>query len=142
MRLTIIVDDSLVAIDGHALRLDLTPYSLTGIHAIQWKDDTGEIEYKDSKPNEPLSNLDDYLPIITAHAAERQRLQDLADSVQPTYREKRALAYIREISPEGTFETAIGDVLDAILKYIKGDPTELNVLEPKIQAIKTRYPAP
>ncbi len=44
MRLTIIVDDNLVMIGGKPHTVDCS--SLVGVHAVQWYDTFGEIEYK------------------------------------------------------------------------------------------------
>lgn len=56
------------------------------------------------------------------------------------YRKLRAAAYILELSPEGTFNTSVGDLIDAIIKAIYGDRSELDELLLKIQAIKAQYP--
>jgi len=59
----------------------------------------------------------------------------------PTYRELRSDQYKIQLSPEGNFETAVGDVLDAILKsLIDKDDTELLQLAAIIQGIKTDIP--
>jgi len=57
------------------------------------------------------------------------------------YRQARAKDYIKELSPEGTFETSVGDLFNAILKHIyEIDPAPLAALATKINAIKARYP--
>jgi len=55
------------------------------------------------------------------------------------YRKKRKAAY-KKLSPEGTFETTVGDMFDAIIKAIYGDMTELDVLAQKINDIKLKHP--
>ena len=45
MRVTIIAEDSVVLVDGQALTVDLSGLD-EEIHAIQWHDGRGEIEYK------------------------------------------------------------------------------------------------
>lgn len=143
MKLTVITEDSRVGVDGLYLPLDLSQFNLEGVHAIQWEGTKGHIEYSDvSRPNDVLEDITQYLPIVNAHAAERRRIQDIIDAYEPSYREKRADAYARELSPEGTTLNAIGDTLDAILSHLAGDSMKLNTLLPKIQDIKARYPKP
>ena len=55
-------------------------------------------------------------------------------------RDKRQTDYIAELSPEGTFEKTVGDMIDAIVDHISGKPGKLNVLKAKIDAIKLRHP--
>ena len=57
------------------------------------------------------------------------------------YRLARKSRYIEELSDEGTFETTVGDTLDAIIKAVYGDTTELDELAAKINAIKADIPA-
>jgi hypothetical protein len=70
MKLTIIVDDNAVYVDGvmrgYEPSLDLTSANIpTGVHALQWNQDSGWIEFVDSpdgsKPNnEPITSLPDW----------------------------------------------------------------------------------
>jgi hypothetical protein len=61
---------------------------------------------------------------------------------EPTYREKRAIDYKKELSPEGNFETSTGDMIDALVSHIYGDTEKLDLLKGKIDTIKGRYPKP
>lgn len=65
-----------------------------------------------------------------------------------TYREKRKAGYIETISPEQTFETTVGDALDALFDYlaakdpdILSDP-KLGPLLSKIATVKADNPKP
>lgn len=49
MRLTIVPEDGLVSIDGKAFTVDCSSIDAT-IHAVQWYDDHGVIEYKTQPP--------------------------------------------------------------------------------------------
>ena len=73
MRLTIVPSDNVVLVDGRGLKLDLTGYaSLDGIHAVQWNDDAGHIEYIATEVvrlNEPIDSIDPYQDIIDAWTA-------------------------------------------------------------------------
>ncbi|MEH6477641.1 MAG: hypothetical protein V7727_18260 [Sneathiella sp.] len=61
--------------------------------------------------------------------------------------EKRADAYRNEIGIDDSFETTVGDCLDALLKFAARDnpaannDPDLGPLLDKVRAIKDRYPA-
>jgi hypothetical protein len=57
-----------------------------------------------------------------------------------TVRDKRQERYITELSPEGNFHKTVGDMLDALVKAVYGDTTELDALVIKINKIKTELP--
>ena len=69
MRLTIIKDDSRVIINGINYEIDISALPV-GIHAIQWYETQGEIEWKDERGrmvrNEEISSITDYQWIIDA----------------------------------------------------------------------------
>jgi hypothetical protein len=61
------------------------------------------------------------------------------DSVK--YRQLRAADYIKELSPEGNFQTTVGDLIDALIQSVtEGNDTKLLELKTKIDAIKARHP--
>ena len=67
MKLTIIREDGAVYKDGISyLRLDLTAVP-SDIHALQWIDVEGWIEFKDGTPNEIITALPDWA--LSAEAA-------------------------------------------------------------------------
>jgi hypothetical protein len=69
--------------------------------------------------------------------------QPLEPAPAETYRDKRKQAYIEQLgSGNPTFEETTGDVLDAIIKHIYGDTTELDEMAAKIAAIKAANPKP
>lgn len=59
MKLTIIPTDGAVGKDGKFyLELDLSSCGIpSDVHALQWQDTAGEIEYKTTIPNEPITEL-------------------------------------------------------------------------------------
>jgi len=61
---------------------------------------------------------------------------------EKTYREKRAEAYKTQLGEEPGFEQTTGDVLDAIIKSLYGDKTELDEMVQKIAEIKSANPKP
>jgi hypothetical protein len=72
MRVTIIADDAAVYVDGLALwPIDLTGLS-SDIHAVQWYDTWGEIEYRSDAngqrpPNERIDDVTAFLPFVNRY---------------------------------------------------------------------------
>lgn len=74
MRLTIIPSDKVVIIDGIALHnLDFT--IANDIHAIQWYEDHGEVEYTDGSPNEAIDDISLYQSVIDVYNTEKARFE-------------------------------------------------------------------
>lgn len=65
MKLTIIVPDNAVAIDGEFRKVAL-PQIAANIHAIQWDGTTGHVEFNDGKPNEVISEISAFSDVVTA----------------------------------------------------------------------------
>ena len=84
MRVTIVVPDGFVAVDGRGFdKLDLTGLS-ENIHAVQWYGQVGEVEYAVDAlgvkpPNVAIDSLTPFQPAIDAWAAAR----DAADAPPP-----------------------------------------------------------
>lgn len=79
-RLTIIADDQLVIVDNYGENMPLgLPEE---IHAIQWQAGKGEIEYRDSRPNKPFTDLIPYHALIAEHA--RRKAEALKPLEPPT----------------------------------------------------------
>lgn len=82
MKISIIADDKTIVIDGMALSFDFAIDS--NIHAIQWRDTWGNVEYKEGAQTwfDDVSVVD---PFVTAYQAEQARLEALAIAqVAPT----------------------------------------------------------
>lgn len=77
MRLIIIVPDNSVTINGRSANVNLSGLISKKIHAVQWYETFGEIEFATVvdesgfvKPgNKPISNLDLFQPVIDAFNA-------------------------------------------------------------------------
>lgn len=65
MRLTIIVPDGVVGIDGEFRKVDLTQQPVN-VRAVQWDGAKGHVEYEDGSPNTLLSSIKDFDTIVTA----------------------------------------------------------------------------
>ena len=90
MRVTAIPEDSMVNVDGEVLFFAFTaPYP---VRVLQWKDDSGQLEYEDVSRN-ILFGEDRYAelvaPFVTLWEAEKARLEKEANR-QPTFAEARA----------------------------------------------------
>jgi hypothetical protein len=75
MRISAIPIDGTICIDGQCyLDLDLS-WMPVDVHAIQWMDDHGEIEFIDTSPNRPIDKLGIFEKLIDVFNAETQRLK-------------------------------------------------------------------
>lgn len=78
MRVTIIADDSVVSVEGFAETVDLSALD-EDIHAVQWYDTVGEIEYKQDyikgtrKANERIEDFAPFQQFVDAWQVEAQK---------------------------------------------------------------------
>lgn len=83
MKVTIIPEDKFISVGGTGYIGINTDWSYipSGVHAVQWKDTSGEVEYNDGSPNVGITSLGVYEPAVTHHENERLRLiaQEAAD---------------------------------------------------------------
>lgn len=78
-RIIIVPDDSTVIVDGAARTIDMTGIDPT-IHAVQWFDVAGEIEYNDGKPHEQIDDItpfQSFIDLWTDAAPQPPALDDL-----------------------------------------------------------------
>jgi hypothetical protein len=84
MRVTIIVDDNFVSVDGvsyNDLDLSVLPQN---VHAVQWYGERGEVEFKvdasgHKQHNEVITTLDDFQTVLDVW----QTAHDLANAPKP-----------------------------------------------------------
>ena len=64
MRLTIVVPDSMVGVDGEFrnFSFEINP----AIHAVQWDGEKGHIEFNNGAPNQAIDNMSEFSEIIAA----------------------------------------------------------------------------
>lgn len=75
MKLCVIADDNMIAVDDEAL--NFTFVIDPNIWAIQWNGVSGHIEYRGiDVQNEEITDVAQFQSLIDAHAAEKQRLAD------------------------------------------------------------------
>jgi hypothetical protein len=78
MKLTIVPSDKTICIDGQCIleiQQDLS-WIPTNIHALQWYDTYGEVEYNDGSPNEKIEELGIYQQAVIDYQNEIQRLEN------------------------------------------------------------------
>jgi hypothetical protein len=78
MRLIIIPSDKLISIDGQGILQIQQDFSWipSNVHAVQWYETWGEIEYTDGSPNEKIEELGIYEQAVDTFNNEKQRLED------------------------------------------------------------------
>mgnify|MGYP002641103057 CR=1 FL=1 len=144
--LTIIKDDSFVAVDGFGLEpIDCSSLA-SNIHAIQFDGTNGEIEYNDGTNNEAITSISAYSAITdlwtslksthdTAVATEATRVSDLEaaqTALEATYGWKR-------VNDATTKYADIGDQLDQQYQdAVNGTTTWKDA----IAAVKAAHPKP
>ncbi|MBR0879603.1 hypothetical protein ACVMGC_001001 [Bradyrhizobium barranii subsp. barranii] len=57
MRVSIVVPDNILVVDGTPMKSDCAELGVQDIHAVQWFDDHGEVEYGDHN-----ETIDDFAP--------------------------------------------------------------------------------
>jgi hypothetical protein len=81
MRVTIVPDDQMVIIDGEALKIEGLKFP-GNLHAVQWRGDHGEIEFKmdgDEKPlNQKITDFAPYQHVVDAWTKEKARREKQA----------------------------------------------------------------
>ena len=81
MKLTIIPDGKIIGIGGtfyENIQQDLS-WIPSNVHAVQWSDSSGEIEYNDGTPNQIISELGIYSQAQTDYNNETQRVAATRD---------------------------------------------------------------
>jgi hypothetical protein len=78
MRLIIIPVDKLISIDGQGISQIQQDFSWipSNVHAVQWYETWGEVEYTDGLPNEKIEELGIYEQAVDTYNNEKQRLED------------------------------------------------------------------
>lgn len=91
MRLTIIPLDKIIFIDGehlHDIKQNLS-WIPSSIHAVQWYDTWGEIEYIDGSPNERIEELGIFEQAVLDFNNEKKRIGDELEELNIQNEEKK-----------------------------------------------------
>jgi hypothetical protein len=75
MRLTIIPEDKVIGIECEFLNINCS-WIPSNIHAVQWYDTWGEIEYNDGSPNERIEELGIFEQSVEDYNNEVQRIEN------------------------------------------------------------------
>ena len=87
---TVVPEDKMIIVDKQALRFDFA--APANLHALQWHDSAGHIEYTDGQPNRPLTSADYdavVAPFVALWQAEYDRLEE--ERNRPLTPEKKVL---------------------------------------------------
>lgn len=89
MRVTIVVDDNIILVNGKARSVDCSPLIANDLHALQWYDTYGEEEYRTGidmlsktwtrRPNALIDDLAPYQSYIDAWVVENAK-QELVEA--------------------------------------------------------------
>jgi len=112
MRLTIIPGDKYIAIDNNGLiniQQDLN-WIPSNIHALQWYDTWGEIEYNDERPNERIENLGIFEQAVADFNNEKKILQDKLVAIEAARDYWEELRFLRNQRLSDCDWTQISDV--------------------------------
>lgn len=83
MRVTVVPADQLILIDGQGLHFAFA--APEGLHALQWQDASGHLEYEDGRPNQALTEADyeaHVAPYVALWQAEQARLSAEAEAAE------------------------------------------------------------
>ncbi|MDR0477094.1 MAG: hypothetical protein LBH14_04055 [Desulfobulbaceae bacterium] len=127
MRLTIIVPDNIVAIDGLARRIDLQGFDLPpNLRVVQWIGDKGWEEYTDAF-NEEITDISAYQPIIDEWR--RLKTEDEARAAEEAARQADPLYGLDgEALARKKFDLAKA-AADAALDVAASQPVEVGIPE-------------
>ena len=84
MKLTIIPSDKYIAVDSDGIlkiQQDLS-WIPSNVHALQWYDTWGEVEYNDGTANERIEELGIFEQAVADFNNEKQRIQDELDAIE------------------------------------------------------------
>jgi hypothetical protein len=129
MRLTIVVPDSNVGVDGEFKKLNLASMD-ENIHAVQWNGTRGHIEYNDGTINEQITDINQFSDIVDQWYSITPEVEELEpetpEQALERIRQQRKAAYEDEADP-------------LYFKAQRGEATMEDWLA-KVEEIKQRYP--
>jgi hypothetical protein len=93
MRVTIIVDDDTVLVDGKPQKVDCKSLARDGFHAVQWYDKIGEVEYRSEidfdtaklarQPNETITDFAPFQSYVDEWEIENANAIEKAKATAP-----------------------------------------------------------
>ena len=123
-QVTVVPSDKLIIVNGEVLMFDWDPIE-ENIHAIQYHNNSGHIEYKDNSPNMSISN-EDYetkvKPYVDLWQIEKNRILEEQRKAEEEYNsiENVRARKLNELNllfeqaeTNGTLESSVGFTIDA-----------------------------
>ena len=95
MRLTVVPSDKIIIKDGKEYKVTDLSYLDSNIHAIQWYDDKGEIEYVDGTSNLAITDITPYNQCVTDWEAAKTK-----EAEANVYTDEQWQNWFREIRDE------------------------------------------
>ena len=135
MNLTVIIDDEAIYIDGFVVRpADMSWFNPDDydrkVNAIQWEEDSGEIEYTEGPPT-PIDNIDFLKDVISIHQLAKEEFEKDQEAFRKQC-ELSALVEYNEDDPKLEFvdydetrdidEDKLNDILDEIDFDLEDEP--------------------
>lgn len=123
MKVTIIPSDKMVIVDGRPLNLE---FALPNVHAVQWRETEGEIDYTDGRERKRITSLDAGLQsLIVKYEVEKQRIADANAAAEAARDPVKEAARANALNEFRTL-TVLATKTDAgIQTYINANVTDL-----------------
>jgi hypothetical protein len=139
VRITIVCDDNVVLIDGRVIIIDCSSIAAT-IHAVQWYDTYGEIEYKElERGPDSISDLSQFQSLIDAWTAAAYVIDNppalSLDEVKDFKTSK-----IREEASETIFGSYVSSALGTPHTYPNNQVTQMNLSGSVIASLLPNLP--
>ena len=131
MKVSIIVFDKNISIDGHALRCDFQYPE--GLRAIQWDGESGEAEWQ-GPLNEKI-DAEFIAPYVEAWQKEKARIDAIEEERRISHEEYMARYDVKRAAEYPPFT----DYLDGM---VKGDQAQIDAYIAACLAVKAKYPKP
>ncbi|MDD2967180.1 MAG: hypothetical protein PHN64_06845 [Desulfovibrionaceae bacterium] len=121
--ITIIPSDKLILLDGMGLHCRFAAPAT--LHALQWHEGAGHLEFTDGKPNQPLTGEADFArhvqPFVTVWQAEKARLDAEAAQAESEAEAARAAAEAAYNSLDATRARKLAEIAaayESVLAYV------------------------
>lgn len=89
MRVTVIYDDKFIKVDNKGMfYTDNWPFKEKDIHAIQWYDDHGELEYRTREPNKEITDQSEIQKYIDFFQVEYAKWEEEQNKIQEEERKR------------------------------------------------------
>ena len=150
MRITIIPSDKTICIDGDfllSIQQDIS-WVPENIHAVQWYNTWGEVEYTDDSPNERIEELGIYQQAVIDFNNELKRIEDeqkAQEASRDYWEELRSLRNQRLTQYDWTqvYDAPLTELQKTAWQTYRQQLRDLpeNITEPKPLVLDSNYPS-